>query len=219
MVPLLSWMETAGLGRIEGTWCDRSERPREASACERASSRSTASNVKRGLPSREGCRRGILRAIKIIGIILGPRFVKPTPQGREYVRESANELYRVRQGGRAVLMSIYIHIMRALLLVATMPRLISCGVTPVPTALLMRPVVTQLRGSVKMQMGWVTGADPSGATYYYNTETGQSQWEPPPAMAAQALWRVYGASGVTGHTRVPGKYGDLPCASTGAHTP
>jgi hypothetical protein len=28
--------------------------------------------------------------------------------------------------------------------------------------------------------GWTTGIDPSsGSTYYYNEQTGQSQWEPP----------------------------------------
>ena len=66
------------------------------------------------------------------------------------------------------------------------------------------------------QNGWITGVDEaSGATYYYNEQTGQSQWEPPQATAAQAqnnigvlstvegprtgqLWRVEGLSGVSG---------------------
>lgn len=27
--------------------------------------------------------------------------------------------------------------------------------------------------------GWIAGVDPSGATYYFNEHTGQSQWDPP----------------------------------------
>lgn len=46
--------------------------------------------------------------------------------------------------------------------------------------------------------GWITGVDPSsGATYYYNEQTGVSQWEPPNDNAAApqgygtgVLWRL-----------------------------
>ena len=37
------------------------------------------------------------------------------------------------------------------------------------------------------QTGWATGVDPAtGATYYYNEQTGQSQWEPPVSVAPAA---------------------------------
>ena len=48
--------------------------------------------------------------------------------------------------------------------------------------------------------GWTTRADPNGDTYYYNEQTGQSQWEPPPSAqqgtGAPVLWRVVPAAGV-----------------------
>ena len=71
---------------------------------------------------------------------------------------------------------------------------------------------------------WTTCVDEaSGATYYYNEETGESQWEPPPQAAIaqqddggqsasehphgtnQALWRFVGSSGtvVNGYRHVP----------------
>ena len=71
---------------------------------------------------------------------------------------------------------------------------------------------------------WTTCVDEaSGATYYYNGETGESQWEPPPQAAIaqqddggqsasehphgtnQALWRFVGSSGtvVNGYRHVP----------------
>ena len=69
---------------------------------------------------------------------------------------------------------------------------------------------------------WTTCVDEaSGATYYYNEETGESQWEPPQAAIArqddggqsaseqphgtnQALWRFVGSSGtvVNGYRHV-----------------
>ena len=59
--------------------------------------------------------------------------------------------------------------------------------------------------------GWTTLVDgASGATYYYNEETGVSQWEPPQAAAQeddggnQALWRLVGSPGtvVNGYRHV-----------------
>jgi hypothetical protein len=45
--------------------------------------------------------------------------------------------------------------------------------------------------------GWTTRADPNGDTYYYNEQTGQSQWDPPQAEAgAPVLWRIMPAAGV-----------------------
>jgi len=38
--------------------------------------------------------------------------------------------------------------------------------------------------------GWISGTDPSGATYYYNENTGQSQWEPPQQQEAYAHQEV-----------------------------
>ena len=53
------------------------------------------------------------------------------------------------------------------------------------------------------QDGWTTTLDQeSGQTYYYNEQTGQSQWEPPqtvwqhPAGTNQVLWRVAGSAGI-----------------------
>jgi hypothetical protein len=62
------------------------------------------------------------------------------------------------------------------------------------------------------QIGWTTAVDEaSGHTYYYNEQTGASQWEPPQsqweppqvatarqAPGAQAVWRFAGLSGVAG---------------------
>ena len=53
------------------------------------------------------------------------------------------------------------------------------------------------------QDGWTTTLDQeSGQTYYYNEQTGQSQWEPPqtalqhPTGTNQVLWRVAGSAGI-----------------------
>lgn len=44
-----------------------------------------------------------------------------------------------------------------------------------------------------LPFGWVSGVDEaSGMTYYYNEQTGQSQWEPPPGAAAGAGAAGYG---------------------------
>lgn len=79
---------------------------------------------------------------------------------------------------------------------------------------MLRPPLVMFRSrTVLAQNGaWTTGFDQAtGATYYYNEQTGQSQWEPPyQASTAQqqsygaglpgvtALWRIAGFSGVTG---------------------
>ena len=48
--------------------------------------------------------------------------------------------------------------------------------------------------------GWTTRADPNGDTYYFNEQTGQSQWElPQQAPGAPMLWRVVPAIGVYQH--------------------
>ena len=64
-----------------------------------------------------------------------------------------------------------------------------------------RPPLSRAR----MQSTWTTGVDEaSGATYYYNEQTGESQWESPQQQnhgAAEVVWRVAGLRGVdAGHT-------------------
>ena len=64
-----------------------------------------------------------------------------------------------------------------------------------------RPPLSRTR----MQSTWTTGVDEtSGATYYYNEQTGESQWESPQQEnhgAAEVVWRVAGLRGVdAGHT-------------------
>ena len=81
---------------------------------------------------------------------------------------------------------------------------------PMSSALLRPTVLTaphirrlQLRTRrLLAQDGWTPVADQeSGQTYYYNEQTGQSQWEPPEAAwqhphgTNQVLWRVAGSSG------------------------
>jgi hypothetical protein len=47
---------------------------------------------------------------------------------------------------------------------------------------------------------WTTGTDPDGRVFYTNTQTGQSQWEPPTTAAAgkgaNVVWRVSPFNGV-----------------------
>jgi len=45
----------------------------------------------------------------------------------------------------------------------------------------------QRTSKLTAQTGWATGIDPAtGATYYYNEQTGQSQWEPPVSVGQAA---------------------------------
>jgi len=59
------------------------------------------------------------------------------------------------------------------------------------------------------QDGWVTDVDEaSGATYYFNHLTGESQWAPPQAAqqssGAQIFWRLAASSGVAESTTMTG---------------
>jgi len=50
----------------------------------------------------------------------------------------------------------------------------------------------------ELPAGWASGVDPSsGATYYFNEQTGEAQWEPPqPGYGGlQTTWRVASVSG------------------------
>lgn len=76
--------------------------------------------------------------------------------------------------------------------------------TPAYTAPCSR--VQRTRRLLAQHGGWTTAVDQtSGQTYYYNEQTGESQWEPPQAAANHAwshphgsktvLWRMVGSSG------------------------
>lgn len=60
----------------------------------------------------------------------------------------------------------------------------------------------QRTGKVVAQNTWATAVDEYGQTFYYNEQTGQSQWEPPPSIHVQqlytppVLWRAVPATGV-----------------------
>ena len=94
------------------------------------------------------------------------------------------------------------------------------------TAAALRPTVWRAATScvqrtttpLALQNGWVTGVDEaSGQTYYYNEQTGQSQWEPPEAASSQGyggpvLWRLLPALGVFSEYAVgPGEEQVLGC--------
>ena len=75
------------------------------------------------------------------------------------------------------------------------------------TSALLRPTPSVRRSprarTLLAQDGWTTTLDRvSGQTYYYNEQTGQSQWEPPevarqpPPGMNQVLWRVAGSTGI-----------------------
>ena len=83
------------------------------------------------------------------------------------------------------------------------------------TSALMRPTPSSVRRSPRNRSqlrtrtllshdGWTATLDQaSGQTYYYNEQTGQSQWEPPPQAAwqhpagtNQVLWRLAGSTGI-----------------------
>ena len=107
-----------------------------------------------------------------------------------------------------------------LFLVATTPQLVAGNmvtllptamVTLLPTAPMRVPPIRDQRRTSKLmaQDGWTTAIDEvSGETYYYNADSGMTQWAPPQAAAAQqnygnydatqVLWRVAGFCGVAG---------------------
>ena len=73
------------------------------------------------------------------------------------------------------------------------------------SALLLRPALPRVPRScawrtskIRAQGAWTTAIDEaSGVTYFYNSQTGVSQWEQPEqACGAQVLWRVAGTSGI-----------------------
>lgn len=64
-----------------------------------------------------------------------------------------------------------------------------------------------LRATRELAAGWVAEVDQaSGQTFYVNSQTGESQWEPPQSTAAVPLgaWSVDGVSGVAGFSGVEG---------------
>ena len=81
-------------------------------------------------------------------------------------------------------------------------RLTPASVTPASVS---RAAARPRLSRARMQSTWTTGVDEaSGATYYYNEQTGESQWEAPQQQnhgAAEVVWRVAGLCGVdAGHT-------------------
>jgi len=106
-----------------------------------------------------------------------------------------------------------------LILAATVPVITSVVIPlqkPVPASLLRASFRNVQRTSnILAQDRWVQGHDvASGQAYYYNEQTGESQWEPPQSATRvqsrtpaareyvpQIIWRVAGVSGVdAGHT-------------------
>lgn len=87
-------------------------------------------------------------------------------------------------------------------------------------ALTLRPTAASVVGRVQrsrklfaqLSVGWATGVDEaSGQTYYYNEQTGQSQWEPP--QSATTEWIVAPTDGTLheytlrpGEEQVLGRY-------------
>jgi hypothetical protein len=111
-------------------------------------------------------------------------------------------------------------------------RLPPASVLRAPTSRVQRssnPVAQQL------PPGWISGVDQqSGQTYYYNEQTGQSQWEPPQGMGGQpdqhprwtayygaaqpnpAVWYIFPRDGASGmlqndYTVSPGQQQSLGC--------
>ena len=98
----------------------------------------------------------------------------------------------------------------------------AAALRPTPASALRAPFGRIHRSSqifAQLPPGWISGVDPaSGQTYYYNEQTGQSQWEPPAGFGGQQGYGAqqgYGGqqalcvnavSGVTGfHTLQPGQ--------------
>ena len=87
----------------------------------------------------------------------------------------------------------------------------------------------QRTGTLLAQNGWTSATDPDGRVYYTNTQTGQSQWEPPPAatpagFGAQVIWRVAPFNGVNseftvrnGEEQVLGRYDMTEPKTTVSH--
>ena len=86
-----------------------------------------------------------------------------------------------------------------LLIAATMHRPVSCLHQPVAginlSALPMSSALLRPRSAkILAQDGWIAGVEASGMTYYYNEQTGASQWDPPQS-GGEVLWRVTPFSG------------------------
>jgi hypothetical protein len=75
---------------------------------------------------------------------------------------------------------------------------------PMPTSVLLRASSLKLQRTTTIQNAWTALTDPaSGYTYYYDAQTGQSQWEVPAEFAQQGggaqdgvkvvLWRLKGS--------------------------
>ena len=75
---------------------------------------------------------------------------------------------------------------------------------PMPASVLMRASSLKLQRTTSIQNAWTALIDPSsGYTYYYDDQTGQSQWEVPAEFAQQGggaqaglkvvLWRLKGS--------------------------
>ena len=113
-------------------------------------------------------------------------------------------------GNAAVFAGIWLFAMVQPVAGVMVPMTPAVRVTPVVTP---RSSVVAQQGYGNLPAGWISGIDQtSGQTYYYNEQTGQSQWEPPtdmqggsnPNFGGPVLWRVEGFSGVTGFARASG---------------
>lgn len=97
----------------------------------------------------------------------------------------------------------------------------AAALRPMPASILRAPLSRHVLRTSRLlaQSSWSTRHTPDGATYYYNERTGQSQWEPPPSMAAPqgfgapVLWHMVPTNGVcssytlgNGQTQVLGRW-------------
>lgn len=70
---------------------------------------------------------------------------------------------------------------------------------PTPALVQKVPLHGQRTSNLLAQNSWTTAVDENGAQFYYNAQSGQSQWEPPQVVAQQghgALWRAVPTTGV-----------------------